>query len=50
MQNLERAEQLILLCHEQDNIQNKLSNHVWQEINSLHTADCDGHAATAKTI
>lgn len=39
-----------LLRREQDNIQNKLSNHVWQEINSLHAAKCNGHTAIAQII
>lgn len=39
-----------LLNHEQDNIQNKLSNHVWQEINFFDKADCNGHAAIAQLI
>lgn len=39
-----------LLNHEQDNIQNELSNHVWQEINFFHKTDCNGHAATAQLI
>ncbi len=39
-----------LLHRERDDIQNKLSNHVWQEINSFHKADCNGHAAFAQLI
>lgn len=34
--------------HEQDNIKNKLSNHVWQEINFFHKADCNCGAAIAQ--
>lgn len=35
---------------ELEDIQKNLSNHIWQEINFFHKADCSGHAAIAQLI